>query len=314
MQVAILSATTGWHTDELSAALQARGHASSVVPYERLVASMGHADGRGSSLVSESTSLLDMDAVLARIIPHGSLEQIIYRVNALHWIEARGIPVMNSPRSIERSVDKFYTTALLEEAGLRVPDTVVCEHPDEALAATRAMGDVIFKPLFGSMGRGCVRVTDPDTGYRVARAFEELRAVFYVQRTIDHGGRDIRAFVVGGRVLGAIERLAPASGWRTNVAQGGIARGIDLPSDWADIAVRAAHAVGADYAGVDLLPSRDGALYVLEVNGIPGWQGLQEATGIRVADAIVEHLMSRVVSCGEPLARIHGQPNLSDQA
>ncbi len=199
MRIAILSATAGWHTDELCAALLARGHESSVVPYEGLVASMGNTGGHRSGLTSARTSLLDAEGVLARIIPHGSLEQIIYRVNALHWIEARGVPVMNSPRAIERSVDKFYTTALLEESGLTVPDTVVCEHPEDALAATRAMGDVIFKPLFGSMGRGCVRVSDPDTAFRVARAFEELRAVFYVQRTIDHGGRDIRVFVVGGR-------------------------------------------------------------------------------------------------------------------
>ncbi len=92
MRIAILSATTGWHTDELCAALLARGHESSVVPYEGLVASMGHARGRPSTLVSTQTSFLDADAVLSRIIPHGSLEQIIYRVNALHWIEARGIP------------------------------------------------------------------------------------------------------------------------------------------------------------------------------------------------------------------------------
>ncbi len=293
MRVAILSATTGWHTDELCEALRTHGQDSNVVPYEGLVAAMGRTDRR-STLSSEAASLLDADAVLARIIPHGSLEQIIYRVNALHWIEARGIAVMNSPRAIERSVDKFYTTALLEEAGLRVPETIVCERPDEALAAVRTMGDVIFKPLFGSMGRGMVRVSDPDTAYRVSRAFEELRAVFYVQRTIDHGGRDIRAFVIGGRVVGAIERLAPAGDWRTNVARGGIARPLDLPAAWKAIAVRAAEAVGADYAGVDLLPSSDGQLYVLEVNGIPGWQGLQQATDIPIANLIVEHLASVV--------------------
>ncbi len=294
MRVAILSATGGWHTDELCAALGARGHESFVVPYEQLVASMGRATRETRTLISNGTSLLDADAVLARIIPHGSLDQIIYRVNALHWIEARGVRVVNSPRAIERSVDKFYTTALLEESGLDVPETVVCEQADAALAATRAMGDVVFKPIFGSMGRGMVRVSDPDTAFRVARALEELRAVFYVQRTIDHCGRDIRAFVVGGRVLGAIERLAPAGDWRTNVARGGRARAFDLSPEWSAIAVRAANAVGADYAGVDLLPSRDGRLYVLEVNGIPGWQGLEEATGIRVADAIVEHLSSLV--------------------
>jgi len=257
---------------------------------------MGQAAGRNGTLTSDGAALLEADAVLARIIPHGSLEQIIYRVNALHWIEARGTRVMNSPRAIERTVDKFYTTALLEHAGLDVPDTIVCERADDALAAAGRFGDVVFKPLFGSMGRGMVRVSDPDTAFRVARAFEELRAVFYVQRAIDHGGRDIRVFVVGGRVLGAVERIAPPGDWRTNVARGGTACAIDLPGEWSELAIRAAAAVGTDYAGVDLLPDRDGRTYVLEVNGIPGWQGLQQATGIDVAGAIVQHLESLVAA------------------
>jgi glutathione synthase/RimK-type ligase-like ATP-grasp enzyme len=97
-------------------------------------------------------------------------------------------------------------------------------------------------------------------------------------------------FVVGGAVLGAIERLAPEGEWRTNVSRRGLARRFELPPEWSGLAVRAASAVGADYAGVDLLPSRDGRVFVLEVNGIPGWQGLQEATGLDVAGAVVDHL------------------------
>jgi RimK family alpha-L-glutamate ligase len=163
---------------------------------------------------------------------------------------------------------------------------------------------VVFKPLFGSMGRGMVRVSDPEIAFRVARTYEELHAVFYVQRTIDHGGRDIRAFVVGGRVIGAIERIAAAGDWRTNVARGGTARATELSPEWTEIAVNAANAVGVDYAGVDLLPAKDGRLYVLEVNGIPGWQGLQAATGVRVADAVIAHLeglvRSRAASVTEP--------------
>jgi ribosomal protein S6--L-glutamate ligase len=290
MQVAILSARTGWHTDELCRALAARGHTSGVLPYEGLVARVG----QRSSLVSDRASLLDADAVLARIIPNGSLEQLIYRVDALHWIEDRGVAVINSPRTIERCVDKFYTTALLHEAGLPTPETVICESVDEAMAAVRAMGDVVIKPLFGSMGHGLVRVSDPDVAFRVARALEQIKSVFYVQRAIDHGGRDVRAFVVGGQVVGAIERRGQDGDWRTNVSRGGSATAIDLPQAWVDLAIRAADAVGADYAGVDLLPSTDGGTFVLEVNGIPGWQGLQQATGVDVAAAIVARLEARV--------------------
>src|SRR5262249_25879973 len=214
--------------------------------------------------------------------------------DALHWIEQRGVVVMNSPRAIERSVDKFYATALLQDAGLPAPETVVCEGTAEAMTAVDAMRDVVIKPLFGSMGHGLIRVSHPDLAFRVVRSLEQLRAVFYVQRAIDHEGRDIRVFVVGGRVLGAIERCASDGDWRTNVARGASVRTFSLPPEWEELALRAAATMGTDYAGVDLLPSRDGQVFVLEVNGIPGWQGLQQATGIDVASAIVQHLEERV--------------------
>ena len=287
MFVPILAARGGWHTAELERALAARGARSVVRPYESLVAAVGG----GSRLHAADENLFAADAVLARIIPNGSLEQIIFRVDALHWLEERGVPVMNAPRAIERTVDKFYTSALLERAGLATPQTVVCEGSDAAMAAFRAMGDVIVKPLFGSMGLGMMRVSDEDTAWRVCRALDAIRAVYYLQRAIAHEGRDIRVFVVGDRVLAAIERRAP--GWRTNLARGGTARAIALPAEWEAMALCAARAVGADYAGVDLLPARDGTVYVLEVNGIPGWRGLQEATALDIAAAIVAHLFDR---------------------
>jgi RimK family alpha-L-glutamate ligase len=301
MKVVILSARTGWHTDELCRALAERRHTSRVLTYEGLVARLGTQPRAPEprelnvcGLSSQGAPIFDADAVLARIIPNGSLEQIIYRVNALHWIEQRGVPVVNSPYAIERSVDKFYTTSLLQDAGLPTPETVVCEDAAEAMNAVRTMCDVVIKPIFGSMGHGLIRVSDPDLAFRVVRSLEQLRSVFYVQRVIDHAGCDIRVFVVGGRVLGAIERRAADGDWRTNVARGAAARSFALPPAWEELALRAAAAIGADYAGVDLLPSRDGEVFVLEVNGIPGWQGVQQATGIDVAGAIVGHLEKRV--------------------
>lgn len=290
MRVSILSARPGWHTDELLRALAERGHSGRVAPYEALRAHIGPAS---AALSSDADDLLATDAVLARIIPNGSLEQIIYRVDALHWLEDRGVTVMNSPRAIERCVDKFYTSALLREAGLETPETVVSERIDDAMAAFRDMRDVIVKPLFGSMGHGMVRVSDAETAFRVFRALEMTRAVFYVQRVIEHGGCDVRAFVVGDRVIAAIERRATDGGWRTNISLGGEARAIELPLAWTDIALTAARAVGADYAGVDLLPALDGTVYALEVNGIPGWSGVQHATSVDVAGAIVDRLIAR---------------------
>jgi RimK family alpha-L-glutamate ligase len=292
VRFAILAARQGWHTDQLCRALAERGHEGRVLPYEALIGRFG--DG-GSSFTATGEELRSFGAVLARIIPAGSLEQIVFRVDALHALEERGVLVVNSPRTIEQTVDKLWTTALLAGAGLRVPETVVCERPDDAMAAFRSLGgDAIVKPLFGSMGLGMVRVSDEDVAFRVFRTLETLRGVYYVQRAIDHAGCDLRVFVVGGRVLGAIERSAP--GWKTNLARGGRARGVTLDAPYAELALAAARAVAADYAGVDLLPARDGSVYVVEVNGIPGWRGLQEATSSDVAAAIVEHLLGRVAA------------------
>jgi RimK family alpha-L-glutamate ligase len=297
VNVSILSVRSGWHTGELLRALAERGHVGVVVPYEGLVARMGGPEGpqpRTDGLRSEGVPLFEADAVLARIIPSGSLEQLIYRVDALHWLEEHGVLVINSPGAIERAVDKFYTSALLLEAGLPTVETVVCERAADAVAAVREFGDAVIKPIFGSMGHGLVRVGDPDVAFRVAKTLETTRAVFYVQRAIDHGGRDYRLFVLGGRVLAAIERRAADGDWRSNVARGAAALAFDAPAGWQELAVRAAAAIGADYAGVDLLQGRDGRIYVLEVNGIPGWEGLQRATGVDVAGAIVEHVAVRV--------------------
>ena len=290
MKIAVLSARSGWHTDELQRAIRERSHQPFLLPYESLVARLGAHATAAPRLGAETPDLFDCDAVIARIIPNGSLEQIIYRIDALHWLEDAGVTVVNPPRAIERTVDKFYTSALLERAGLATPQTIVCERVEDATAAFREMGDVIAKPLFGSMGLGMVRVSDEETAWRVFRALEAIRGVFYLQRAIPHEGRDIRAFVIGDRVVAAIERRSP--GWRTNISRGGEARAITLSAEWSDMALRAARAVGAEYAGVDLLPAQDGTVYELEVNGIPGWEGLQTATSFDVAGAIVDHAIA----------------------
>src|SRR4051812_43785410 len=137
VHVAILSARSGWHTDELRRALAGRGHTCVLAPYESLVARIG--SGSASRLQFPPSDSWTPDAVLARIIPNGSLEQIVFRVDALHWLENRGIRVINPPGAIERTVDKFYTSTLLGDAGLPTPETIVCEDFSTAMAAVREL-------------------------------------------------------------------------------------------------------------------------------------------------------------------------------
>ena len=280
LTVAILGSSGGWHARQLTDALAARGHEHRLVAVTRLV---GRIDGDVSV-----PSLDGCDAAIVRGIPRGSLEQVIFRVDVLHALAERGVRCVNGPRAIERTVDKFLASALLARAGVPTPRTIACERAEDALEAFEALGgDVIVKPLFGSMGAGMTRVDDADVAYRVFHALALERAVYYLQEALPHVGRDVRAFVVGGRVLAAIERVG--AGWRANLARGARAQAAELSAEQERLCLEAADVVGADYAGVDLLGD-----YVLELNTIPGWHGLQEATGADVAAALVAHVESAV--------------------
>ena len=285
MRVAVIGSTGGWHAERLERALTAHGHESAFAPVTRMV---GRID-RGFGLRSREVALDACDVVIVRGIPRGSLEQIVFRVDALHALAALGVRAVNGALAIEHTIDKFLASALLAAAGLPTPRTVACERSDDALAAFDELGgDVIVKPLFGSMGFGMARVEDRDVAQRVFRALEIERAVYYLQETLPHAGVDVRGMVVGGRVVAAIERVG--TNWRANLARGASARSITLDEQRAQLCVRAAAALGADYAGVDLLRAADGRDYVIEVNGIPGWRGVEMATGVDVAAALVEHL------------------------
>src|SRR5262249_49101838 len=133
----------------------------------------------------------------------------IFRMDLLHRLHARGVRVLNPPRAVEVCVDKYMATAVLAADGLRVPATVVCQHADAALEAFAALGgDVVVKPLFGSEGRGMVRVSDPEMAWRTFRTLERTASVLYLQQFVRHPGWDLRVFVLGGRVLTAMRRRA----------------------------------------------------------------------------------------------------------
>jgi len=257
---------------------------------------LGRIDGN-VAVRSRDLWLDGCDAVIVRGIPRGSLEQVIFRIDALHALAGRGVTCVNGPHALERTIDKFLASALLARAGVPTPRTIACERPEDALDAFEELGgDVIVKPLFGSMGAGMTRVDDADVAHRVFHALALERAVYYLQEALPHGGADLRAFVVGGRVLAAIERVS--SGWRANLARGARARATELSAEQQRVCVEAADALGVDYAGVDLLRAADGRDYVLELNGIPGWHGLQSATDADVAPALVEHLEAVVSEPG----------------
>ena len=286
MNVAILGQNGGWHTESLRGALAQRGLSVECYPITQLTARVA-----GTPRLTAGMVPLDgCDVVFVRAIPSGSLEQVIYRMDALRMLEHDGVRVVNPAMAIEHGVDKYYTSARLHDAGLPTPRTVVAERFEEAMAAYEELGgDVVLKPLFGSEGKGIVRVSDVDTAYRAFRALELGRYVFCLQEFVPHGREDIRVFVVGDRVLGAM--LRRGEGWKTNASQGAKGERFELNQRLVDLGLRAARVVGAHHAGVDILPCVDGEYSVIEVNTIPGWREFRAATGIDAAGCVVDDVL-----------------------
>jgi len=168
--------------------------------------STGHpSKSRPEVSVGETNILSDLSALIIRPIGRGSLEEIIFRMDLLHRLQRLGMLIINPPLSIERSVDKYCTLALLEENGLSVPKTVATESHEEALKAFNELGgDIVMKPLFGSRGIGSTRISDSEIAARIFRTVSFYHGVLYLQEFIPHGVSDVRAFVVGDYVVAAM--------------------------------------------------------------------------------------------------------------
>jgi RimK family alpha-L-glutamate ligase len=274
VRLALLSGGTGWHVQDLLRAAHAEGHAAEAIDFRTLT-------GR---VPAERPTF---DAAIVRTMPSGSLEQVVFRMDRLHDWQAAGVTVVNSPRSVEVCVDKYLTSATLARAGLPTPRTIACQKSDDAMSALADLGgDVVIKPLFGAEGRGIVRVSDVDLAWRTFRAIEQTGGVLYLQEFVPHPGWDARAFVLNGEVIAAMRR--DSADWRTNVARGASVTALSLDAGGEHLAIAAAEAVGAQVAGVDLLPMPGGGWTVLEVNGVPGWRALAAACEIDVAREIVK--------------------------
>jgi ribosomal protein S6--L-glutamate ligase len=287
MKLAVLGQPGSWYVRQLCLAARGRGHVCRRADFEDLSAAVLES---ATLLRSGRQPLHRLDALLIRTMPPGSLEQVIFRMDALARLEAQGTLVLNAPRAMECAVDKFLTTARLAAAGLPTPRTVVCETAEQALEAFEQLGrDVVVKPLFGAEGRGILRVADPDLAARTFKTLQRTQAVLYLQEFISHPGFDVRVLTLGGRILGAMTRHN-ADDFRTNVARQGIAKRHDPSGREAELARAAAAATGACFAGVDLLYDAQGRCYVIEVNAVPGWRALQRVTGVDVAEQVILYL------------------------
>jgi RimK family alpha-L-glutamate ligase len=279
----------GWCTGQLRRAMERCGVVPFCFGFSQFVAGVGV-----SPLVAVDGKdiLKELNALIMRPIGRGSLEEIIFRMDLLHRLERLGMVIVNPPVAVERAVDKFYTVALLEENGVPVPRTVATESHEEALRAFSELGgDVVVKPIFGSRGIGSTRISDAEVATRVFRALSFSHMVLYVQEFVQHGVSDIRAFVVGERVVAAMRRVA--EGWKTNVSLGAKPVALKLDDDLERLAVQASKVIGCKVAGVDILESQRGPV-VVELNSQPGWRGLQSVTRVNIANEILGYVLSEL--------------------
>lgn len=278
----------GWHGQSLAQAFARRG-------WQALMVSL---DSCYVSIVQQSVQVhipgLSQVAPMAfvRGVAAGTTQQIITRMNLLHTLQRQGMTIYNHARAIETTVDKGLTSQLLAEQCVATPDTWVCEHRGVAhelmQQALHAGKTLVIKPLFGSQGKG-VRLIEQREQFALPHD-PFVDGVYYLQEKIDCGSyqHDYRVFVVRGEPIAVMRRQGDS--WLHNVARGARCSACD-EVDVAEIGVKAAQAVEIDYAGVDVMRDKHGQLWVIEVNSIPAWRGLQSITQFEIADVLVDDLL-----------------------
>lgn len=213
------------------------------------------------------------DVVLSRLDVRPSLDGVEPGVAKLRGLHARGITVLNGPDAMLACHDKLVTALRLGRAGLPHPETAYLSASSSRRDVSRLRYPVVVKPRFGSRGEHVSCCGDPDAlGALLASLRRQAwfrRQGALIQELVPPVGYDLRILVAGGRVVGAVRRVAPPGEWRTNVSLGAVRRPVRPQPAECELAVAAAAAAGADLAGVDLIPTPDGRFKVLEVNGAP---------------------------------------------
>jgi len=277
-----------WHARQLAAAFAKAGVEPVLLSLRRcgFTGTPGGARLRLPSFEDE----LPLGAFV-RSISAGSFEQVTLRLGVLHALRESGVLVYNDARAIERCVDKSMTSFLLHRAGIPTPPTFAGESDAQAAQWMASVTeDRVAKPLFGSQGRGLIRLA-PGDALPPADIYAGVR---YLQRFAgrDSSWRDYRVMVVGKAAAAAM--LRHGKSWITNVRRGARCETVAATGDLAALSLAAVGAVGADYAGVDLIEDRSGALLVLEVNSMPAWKGLQSVASCDIASVLARYVLSRL--------------------
>jgi ribosomal protein S6--L-glutamate ligase len=273
-----------YSTRRLVEAAEERGHAVSVVDYARCY----------MNITSRRPQVLFMGESLRfdAIIPRIGASMTHYGTAVVRQFETMGVFSANGSQAIARSRDKLRALQLLAGSGIGMPVTGFARSPLDipGLIALVGGAPLIVKLLEGTQGVGVVLAETNKAAESVVAAFRQLDADILVQEFVrEANGSDVRAFVVDGKVVAAMQRTAPEGEFRSNLHRGGSASLVKLTPDERATAVRSAKILGLKVAGVDMLRSNHGPL-VMEVNSSPGLRGIEEATSKDVAGRVIEFL------------------------
>lgn len=236
--------------------------------------------------------IMDADAVIPRI----GASVTFYGTAVVRQFEMRRVFTTTESQALVRSRDKLRCLQILARAGLGLPKTVFTNYSRDVQKIVEEAGGapVIIKLLEGTQGIGVILAETRKAAESVIEAFNNLQARVIVQEFIkESAGSDIRAFVVDGRVVGAMKRQAKEGEFRSNLHRGGTATVIKLTDEEETAALKAAKAMSLDIAGVDILQSSRGPL-ILEVNSSPGLEGIEQATGKDIANEIIKYIERNV--------------------
>jgi len=284
MRIVILSRNSKlYSTRRLREAAEARGHEAIVIDHLRCSLIGEHNNPR---VIYNGEDLTDVDAVIPRI----GASVTFYGTAVVRQFEMQKVFSVNSSISIVRSRDKLRSLQIFSRHDIGIPKTVFTHHPKSVDNLLREIGGapVVIKLLEGTQGIGVVLAETKKAARSVIEAFHGLKANMLIQEFIaEAGGADIRAFVVDGKVVGAMKRQGAEGEFRSNLHRGGSAKAVRLTPAQRALALSASKAMGLTMAGVDMLESSRGPL-VLEVNSSPGLEGIEAATGKDIAAAIIK--------------------------
>ncbi len=299
MKIAILSRNSAlYSTKRLREAALNRGHEVAVVDYLRCYMDIAARHPR----VLYRGEEVRPDAVIPRI----GATYTFYGAAVVRQFEMADVFTHNDSQSISRSRDKLRALQLLSRAGVGLPTTSFAHSTQDIDGLLDVVGGppVVVKVLEGAQGLGVVLAETKKAAESVIAAFRQLDANILVQEFIKEArGADIRAFVVGGKVVASMKRQAPPGEFRSNLHRGGMAETVKLTPGERATAVRAAKTMELNVAGVDMVRSEAGPM-VLEVNSSPGLEGIEGVSGVDIAGAIVEFIEDNAGH--EPVGRRRG--------